>query len=302
MSEVVITQDHHIETAVLEALESVPLASLVRGRTVAVKPNDTWASPEDTTGITQPDTLRAVLRAIQAYEPREIVVSGGAGAAETDEVFRIGGLMDVVTDVGAEFFDHNRAPFVSVDLPYRPSADVAGPQKSVMVNPRVLEYETLIAVNQLKLHETATVTLALKNIAMSFPAADYYGHPRSRRQHENQFFEDMHSFIAAMAKRFPIHLAITVGHPAMIATGPLGGHTVETGLVIVSTDALAADVVGARLLGFKPQAVRHLWEASRLGIGETDTVKMRFPKLSLADAIGAFTEAVYGTRLDFEHA
>jgi hypothetical protein len=28
----------------------------------------------------------------------------------------------------------------------------------------------------------------------------------------------MHSFIAAMAKRFPIDLAITVGHPAMIGT------------------------------------------------------------------------------------
>lgn len=27
-----------------------------------------------------------------------------------------------------------------------------------------------------------------------------------------------------MGRRFPIDLAITVGHPAMIATGPLGGH------------------------------------------------------------------------------
>src|SRR5205809_7335975 len=135
-----------------------------------------------------------------------------------------------------------------------PGRDVKGPQQAVMVNPRVLEYETLIALNQLKLHETATVTLALKNIAMSFPAADYYGHPRSTRRHENWFFADMHSFIAAMAKRFPISLAITVGHPAMIGTGPLGGHTIETGIVIVSTDALAADVVGARLLGFTPQA------------------------------------------------
>jgi hypothetical protein len=53
---------------------------------------------------------------------------------------------------------------------------------------------------------------------MSFPAADYYGHPRSTQKHTNHFFEDMHSFIAAMAKRFPIHLAITVGHPAMIGT------------------------------------------------------------------------------------
>jgi uncharacterized protein (DUF362 family) len=171
-----------------------------------------------------------------------------------------------------------------------------------MVNPRVLEYETLIALNQLKLHETATVTLALKNIAMSFPAADYYGHPRSAQKHANQFFADMHSFIAAMAKRFPIDLAITVGHPAMIGTGPLGGYAVETGIAIVSTDALAADVVGARLLGFTTQAVRHLWEAARLGIGESNIERMRFPALSLREAIGRFTEAAYGRRLDFEHA
>jgi uncharacterized protein (DUF362 family) len=161
--------------------------------------------------------------------------------------------------------------------------------------------ETLIAVSQLKLHETATVTLALKNIAMSFPAADYYGHPRSTQKHENWFFDDLHSFIAAMGKRFPIDLAITVGPPAMIGTGPLGGHAVETGLVIASTDALAADVVGARLLGFKPQAVRHLWEASRLGLGESDESRMHFPKLSLADAIEAFTFDAYGERLTFEH-
>ena len=56
--------------------------------------------------------------------------------------------MDVVREEGAEFFDHNRAPFVSIDLAYRPSSEVSGPQASVMVNPRVLEYETLIALNQ----------------------------------------------------------------------------------------------------------------------------------------------------------
>src|SRR5207253_6360643 len=175
---------------------------------VAVKPNDTWASEDDTTGITQPDTLRAVLRAIKRHDPRELIVTGGAGAAETDEVFRLGGLMEVVESEGATFVDHNRPPFVSVDLEYAPRQDVDGPQRSVMVNPRVLEYETLIALNQLKVHETATVTLALKNVAMSFPAADYYGHPRGSEKRKHHFFDDMHSFIAAMAKRFPIHLAV----------------------------------------------------------------------------------------------
>jgi uncharacterized protein (DUF362 family) len=299
MVAVAITQNFVIEQAITEALQHLELDALIRGKQVAVKPNETWASAEDTTAVTQPDTLRTVLRYVQRFGPRELVVTGGAGAAETDEVFRLAGLMDVVVQEGATFFDHNRPPFTAVALEYKPEADVHGPQTSVMVNPRVLEYDTLIGLNQLKVHQTATVTLALKNIAMSYPAADYYGHPRLTQQHRHWFFDDMHSFIAAIAKRFPIHLAVTVGHPAMIGAGPLGGHTVEAGLVIASTDALAADVVGAKLLGFQVQAVRHLWEAGRLGIGETEIENMEFPGLSLEDAIGAFTTAAYGKPLKF---
>jgi uncharacterized protein (DUF362 family) len=300
LAKVVITHNERIEGAITEALGHLDLEPLIHGKLVAVKPNETWASPENRTGVTQPDTLRAVLRFVKRFGPRELVVSGGAGSAETDEVFRITGMMKVIEEEGATFFDHNRPPFTAVELQYNPRADVEGPQKSVMVNPRVLEYETLIALNQLKLHRTATVTLALKNIAMSYPAADYYGHPRSKQEHRNWFYEDMHSFIAAMAKRFHIDLAITVGHPAMVATGPLGGYAAETGLVIASTDAVAADVVGADLLGFSPQAVRHLWEAGRLGIGETETDKMDFPALSRLEARKIFTKAVYGQELTFE--
>jgi uncharacterized protein (DUF362 family) len=303
MPAVAITQNlRSIEHAVADALEKVPLDDLVRRKLVAVKPNETYADSGDSSGVTQPDTLRAVIQQIKRFGPREIVVTGGSGAAKTKEVFRVAGLLEVVEDEGVEFFDHNQPPFSEVELEYAPQLDVAGPQKSVMVNPRVLEYETLVVVSQLKMHETATVTLALKNIAMSYPAAEYYGYPRSTQKHEHQFFDDMHSFIAAMAKRFPIQLAVTVGHPAMIATGPLGGHVVETGICIASTDALAADVVGARLLGLNMQGVRHLWEAARLGIGESNLEKMDFPAMSLQEAIEAYTMAAYGERLTFEHA
>lgn len=302
MPTVAVSRSDSMETAVPQALKPLSIEQLVRGKRVAVKPNETWASETDKTGVTQPDTLRAVLRFVKQFDPGELIVTGGAGAAETDEVFRVAGLMDVVDEEGAEFFDHNRPPFVSVDLEYAPDRDVDGPQKSVMVNPRVLEYESVITVNQLKLHEVATVTLSLKNIAMSYPAADYYGHPRAARKHEHHFFDDMHSFIAAMAGRFPVDLAVTVGHPAMIGTGPLGGHPVETGLVIASTDPVAADVVGARLLGFSAQSVRHLWEAGRLGLGEIDTENMDFPALGLREAVEAFTERAYGRPMTYEHS
>ena len=301
MAMVAITHDEKIEQAIAEALGHLALEPLVRGKLVAVKPNDTWASPADRSAVTQPDTLRAVLRQLRRFEPRELVVSGGSGAAQTDEVFRVAGLMAVIEEEGAVFFDHNRPPFQEVALSYGADAEVGGPQQKVMVNPRVLEYETLVSLAQLKLHGTATVTLGLKNIAMSFPAADYYGHPRHSKKHDNAFFADMHSFIAAMAKRFPIHLTVIVGHPAMIATGPIGGYPVETGLAIASTDPVAADAVGARLLGFWSQGVRHLWEAGKLGLGEADVERLDFPALSMKEAIGAFSEAAYGRRLTFEH-
>jgi uncharacterized protein (DUF362 family) len=299
MATVAITHNSHIEIALKEALGHLPVEALVRDKFVAVKPNETFAKTGATGGVTQPDTLKAVLQFLKQFQPRRLVVSGGSGAAKTDEVFRVAGLMKIVDEEGVEFFDHNRPPFVSVELPYAPEKEVAGPQQSILVNPRVLEYDTLVALNQLKVHNSATVTLALKNIAMSYPPAEHYGYPRANRKHEHHFIDDLHSFIASMAKRFPIQLAITVGHPAMIGNGPLDGHLVDTGLVIASTDALAADVVGAYILGFNIQAVRHLWEADRLSVGESRLGRMKFPAMSLKEAVAAFTEAAYGKRLQF---
>ena len=46
----------------------------------------------------------------------------------------------------------------------------------------------------------------------------------------------------------------------------------------------------------------HLWEAGKLGLGQTDTDEMRFPAMSLEQAIKAFTQVAYGQELTFKHA
>jgi hypothetical protein len=51
-TDVILTHDQRIEAAITAALEHIPLEQLVRGRRVAVKPTDTWASEDDTSGIT----------------------------------------------------------------------------------------------------------------------------------------------------------------------------------------------------------------------------------------------------------
>jgi hypothetical protein len=121
------------------------------------------------------------------------------------------------------------------------------------------------------------VTLALKSIAMSFPAADHDGHPRASAKGRH-FFDDMHSFIAAMAKRFPIQLAVIVGNPAMIATGPLGGNdTIRETLAVddagkrfeldpVSATRIATDPVYIDATALTESMVPPLGEARMRGI------------------------------------
>jgi len=121
MASVIITQDKaDIGRAIDEALEGIPeLERLVRDKVVAVKPNETYANEKDQSGLIQPDTLRAVIKHLKRFSPRELVVSGGAGAGETDEIFEVAGLMDVMRQEGVTFVDHNRPPFREVALEYR---------------------------------------------------------------------------------------------------------------------------------------------------------------------------------------
>jgi uncharacterized protein (DUF362 family) len=74
---VATTQNVLIEQAIPEALHHLEMEALIRGKHMAVKPNDTWASAEDTTVLTQPDMLRTVLRYVRQFGPRELVVTGG---------------------------------------------------------------------------------------------------------------------------------------------------------------------------------------------------------------------------------
>jgi uncharacterized protein (DUF362 family) len=284
-----------IEKAVTTALGAVALDDF-KDKVVAIKPNDTTATATDKTACTQADTLRATIQFVKTLHPKSIVVTGGAGAMETEDVFRVLGFLDVIRSEGVEWFDHNQAPFVAVDLPF-------GPQRKVMVNPRVLQYEKLVSLAQLKVHRTATVTLSIKNIAMSYPAADYYGHPRvGQKIHPHNILKDKQAFLVGMLMRFPIDLAVVVGHPAMIGTGPVHGKAVETGLVIAGRDPVAVDTVGAYLLGFETLGVQHLHQAYQLGLGtpfadperEGEPGRLTIKGVSVEHATKIFRKAAYG--------
>jgi uncharacterized protein (DUF362 family) len=157
-----------------------------------------------------------------------------------------------------------------------------------MVNPHVLEYDTLISLAQHKVHNSATVTLTMKNIGLSYPAADYYGHPRMQYRHTHRFYDDLHGFIVGMFERFPAALGIITGHPAMVGQGPIGGRTFDTGLTIAGRDCVAVDTVGAYLLDEKN--VPHIVRAGKRGLGNASLRQIEIVGLPINEALRIFKE------------
>src|SRR2546421_8940012 len=114
MPAVVITRNNEMDKAIVEALNQINLDSLIRGKLVAIKPNETWASKDDKTGVTPPDTLRAVLRYLKRLEPRELVVTGGARAAATYLGCRLTGLLGEFAHAKRQWIHQKRPPFEPV--------------------------------------------------------------------------------------------------------------------------------------------------------------------------------------------
>lgn len=63
----------------------------------------------------------------------------------------------------------------------------------------------------------------------------------------------------------------------MIGSGPLGGYPVETGLVIASTDAVAADVAGHVYWASERKACAISGKRQNSVWDKSDTDEMRFP-------------------------
>ncbi len=276
------------QQSLTEALDLLPVNEIIKeGEVVVITPNWVNSKPPETGTVVGPHTLKELIRYVKRYRPGEIIVAAGSGGEETGNVFKANGYDKIIEEEDVRFVDLNHGPFTELELEH----SVIPKTK---INNLIEKTDVLISFSQLKQHEEATVTASIKNIALGWPPAEIHGFPKKNLG----IHEDLHGFIGAMAKKMPIDLAIISADKAMIGTGPSEGKTVDTkGLVIASTDALAADSIGARLLGFLPQGVGYIYSLYKSGLGETDPNHMILKGLPLAEAEKMFTRAAYGQEI-----
>lgn len=134
------------------------------------------------------------------------------------------------------------------------------------------------------------MSASIKNVALSWPSTQHHGSPKKSLG----IHEELHGFIAAMAERIKINLAIVSANPVMIGSGPTKGIDRHTGLIICGRNPIAVDSVCARLLGFMEQGVGYLHILKNKGFAETDLKKIAMKGLSLEQAEKIFSNKVYG--------
>ena len=282
-----IVDAKHSDNCIKEALDLIHADKILgQNQVVAITANMVDNKSADSGTVVHPDLLRKVIRYVKQFRPSRIVVAAGSGGAPTKRVFDEIGFSKVIDEELVEFVDLNYGPYTELSL----SSKIVPKTK---INQLFEEADVHITFTPIKMHKEATVSLGIKNIALSWPPAEIHGMPKMQLG----IHEDLHEFIYAMGEVFPIDITILTGMNGMYGTGPSDGKPVHSDLIIAGTDPVATDAVGARIMGFLPQAVQYLFRLYRRGIGEADVKRMEMKGIPLVQAEETYSMAALGTKI-----
>jgi len=231
----------------LKAIEDDLRHLIASNKPILVKPNYITADHPSTGVTTDARVIEGVVRFFKERGVNNIVIGEGSGLADTFEAFRVAGVDEVAKRWGVRLVDLNRDEFVEVHPP-NPLA-----LKRVRVAKTAVE-RTIVSVPKLKVHRLATVTLGLKNMMGALESKGSF--------HNGRLHENIADLASVLRPSLTVIDGIVAGEVHETSKCP-----VEMGLVIASTDPVAADAVGALVMGIDPREVRHLVLAERKGLG-----------------------------------
>jgi uncharacterized protein (DUF362 family) len=248
--------DGPLEATVLDGLRAI--GADVRGANVLLKPNLVEFDP--TTAVnTDPRLIAASVLALRRLGAVSIRVGEGPGhRRDVQDVVTRSGLADVLAAVDASFVDLNTAAIRRVRLRSR-YTDLG----ELWLPTPVLDADVVISMPKMKTHHWAGVTLSLKNLFGTLPGR-VYGWPKNILH-----WAGIEQSILDIAGSVRPDFAIIDGIVGMQGNGPISGEPIESGILVFADDPVAADAVGASLMGFDPERIPYIAEAGRF-LGQVD--------------------------------
>ncbi len=248
--------DGALEATVLDGFRAI--GANVRGATVLLKPNLVEFDPS-TAINTEPRLIAATVLALRRLGAASVRVGEGPGhRRDVQDVVTRSGLTDALAGVEAPFVDLNGDAIRRVGLRSR-YTDL----RELWLPTAVLDADVVVSMPKMKTHHWAGVTLSLKNLFGTLPGR-VYGWPKNILH-----WAGIEPSILDIAGAVRPHYSIIDGVVGMEGNGPISGEPVRSGVLVFADDPVAADSVGASLMGFDPERIPYISEAGRF-LGQMD--------------------------------
>ena len=267
------------------------IATVVRpGETVFIKPNLLAVglgreNPIATGECTKPEIVTAVADACLQAGAAEVIIGDGAQVVRFswEEVVTLDGTSHLAAEVArlnTQYDNRVRLACLNDDSPDWDAVPTPRTEHGeLLVSSLVARADRLISIPVLKTHRHAGLSLSLKNLIGTTPLAGYGG------VGETHWRVDLHTgagridgCILDVAAALQPDLVIIDASIGVERNGPWvyagEGVTVDLRqragqwLLLGSTDAVAADVTAARIIGHDPRTIDHLRRAVDEGLGQ----------------------------------
>ena len=247
--------------AVRQALELIrDQITVPPDRPVLVKPN--MVEPDRPLCATPVEAVSATLEFLTDLGVSRFIIAEGTALekGETMRAFRDYGFFALKDKFDVEFrnlHDDDKVVLEALNAHLEPVQIRLA--KSLLTS-------TVVSVARMKTHRQVIATLSLKNIGIGAIHNPDRHSPPWHTIDPSQFSHlarPLNLSLARLAQALPIHLAIIDGVVGMEGEGPVKGTPIPSGVALAGTDALAADLVGAELMGFDPRTIGYLWYLSQ---------------------------------------
>lgn len=251
MSRVIIRsiKEHSLDEAIASILSFCGVARAIQRDTkVLLKPNLCTERVEMIhTANTSLAVIESVVKHLREMTPH-ITIGEADGARYTvEQAYETNGVNDLARRYGIRAINFSREEQVSVPN------EVLGHWSFAR---QFLETDFLVSLPVLKTHATTVFTGAVKN--------QWGCVPRRDRLVWHKYLDRLLCDIAVLV---PVRLTIMDGIIGMQGRGPINGYAINAGVLIGSTDEVAVDATGMRLIGLDPFTSGHIRLAAERGIG-----------------------------------
>jgi len=235
------------------------------GANVVIKPNIGWDRIPVQCADTSPEVVGEVVKLCFEAGAKSVLIFDNP-LNDPRACYKRSGIEDAAKKEGAIVEFAQERFFKTIDFPGTEFI------KKWQVYTKVLEADCFINIPVAKHHNSAGLTLAMKNNMGAISG------------NRGLYHQQMDLSIAELCTQIKPHLTILDAYRLLLRNGPQGGSLRDVKLekkCVVGINQVSVDAYGATLFNKKPEDIGHIKIANKMGLGEINLDKLTIKKISV---------------------